>query len=169
VFVQSRARFVSGLTNFQTDEQFEFPLEMDLGEFLAPDIDRSQPWLYDLHGVLVHSGGASTGRSHALIKPTSSSGWLKFEDELVTPVELCEVLGGNFGINFDSVAAADTWSCKRALMLMYIRRTAVDEVLAPVTEENVPAALSAYSLQPGWWKADDCIRTTSSISSTSFG
>src|SRR5258707_13871379 len=37
-------------------DRHEFPFEIDLDDFLDASANRSQPWIYTLHGVFVHSG-----------------------------------------------------------------------------------------------------------------
>ena len=66
------------------NDRHEYPFEIDLDEFLSAGADRSQPWIYKLHGVFVHSGDLRGGRYWALIKPDREARWLKFDDERVT-------------------------------------------------------------------------------------
>ncbi|KAG8854609.1 hypothetical protein FRB91_003318 [Serendipita sp. 411] len=51
------------------NDRHEFPYEIDLEEFLDEAADRSDPHVYRLHGVLVHSGDLHGGHYFALIKP----------------------------------------------------------------------------------------------------
>ena len=83
--------------NPQINDRHEFPFEIDLTEFLDETADRSQPWVYKLHGVLVHSGDLHGGHYFACIKPDAASRWLKFDDDRVTPVTDREVLEENYG------------------------------------------------------------------------
>ncbi|KAF4576508.1 hypothetical protein EYR40_000746 [Pleurotus pulmonarius] len=131
------------------NDRHEFPFEIDLGEFLDSNADRSQPWVYKLHGVLVHSGDLHGGHYFALIKPDRETRWLKFDDDRVTPVTDREVLEENYGGEpLNGVPAALQRNQVRAMkrftnayMLVYIRECAIDEVLAPFTEEDTPAHL----------------------------
>jgi len=68
------------------NDRHEFSFEIDLDEFLDASADRSQPWIYKLHGVLVHSGDVDGGHYFALIKPDRETRWPKFDDDRVTPV-----------------------------------------------------------------------------------
>lgn len=134
----------------QINDRHEFPFEIDLGEFLDETADRSQPWVYKLHGVLVHSGDLHGGHYFALIKPDRDTRWLKFDDDRVTPVTDREVLEENYGGEFlngfvppqqrNQVRAMKRFT--NAYMLVYIRESAIDEVLAPFTEEDTPSHLS---------------------------
>ncbi|CAL1704393.1 unnamed protein product [Somion occarium] len=131
------------------NDRHEFPFEIDLDEFLDENADRSQPWTYKLHGVLVHSGDLHGGHYFALIKPDRETRWLKFDDDRVTPVTDREVLEENYGgeaLNglVSPVQRNQVRSMKRftnAYMLVYVRESAIDDVLAPFKEEDTPAHL----------------------------
>lgn len=133
------------------NDRHEFPFEIDLDEFLDSSADRSSPWVYKLHGVLVHSGDLHGGHYFALIKPDRDTRWLKFDDDRVTPVTDKEVLEENYGGEALNGVPANVQqrnqarSVKRftnAYMLVYIRESAMDEVLPPFTEEDTPPHLS---------------------------
>lgn len=107
--------------------------------------------MYKLHGVLVHSGDLHGGHYFALIKPDRNTRWLKFDDDRVTPVTDKEVLEENYGgeaLSLNGLPAPQrnqVRAMKRftnAYMLVYIRETAIDEVLAPFTEDDTPPHLS---------------------------
>ncbi|PPQ63077.1 hypothetical protein CVT24_005932 [Panaeolus cyanescens] len=131
------------------NDRHEFPFEIDLAEFLDPSADRSQPWVYKLHGVLVHSGDLHGGHYFALIKPDRETRWLKFDDDRVTPVTDKEVLEENYGgeaLNGMTPALQrnQARTIKRftnAYMLVYIRESAMDEVLPPLLPEDTPTHL----------------------------
>ncbi|VDB82829.1 unnamed protein product [Peniophora sp. CBMAI 1063] len=139
------------------NDRHEFPFEIDLDEFLDVDADRSQPWKYRLHGVLVHSGDLHGGHYFALIKPDAKERWLKFDDDRVTPVTDKEVLEENYGGEpLGSIVPpaqqqqqqqgqrGQPRAMKRftnAYMLVYIRECLHDEVLPPFREEDTPAHL----------------------------
>ncbi|RPD80183.1 cysteine proteinase [Lentinus tigrinus ALCF2SS1-7] len=131
------------------NDRHEFPFEIDLGEFLDETADRSQPWVYKLHGVLVHSGDLHGGHYFALIKPDRETRWLKFDDDRVTPVTDREVLEENYGgealnghvppMQRNQVRAMKRFT--NAYMLVYVRESEIDEVLAPWKDEDTPAHL----------------------------
>ena len=133
------------------NDRHEFPFEIDLDEFLDASADRSHPWVYKLHGVLVHSGDLHGGHYFALIKPDRETRWLKFDDDRVTPVTDKEVLEENFGgeilngmpptLQRNQVRAMKRFT--NAYMLVYIRESAINEVLAPFTVDDTPPHLSA--------------------------
>ena len=143
------------------NDRFEFPFEIDLDEFLDETADRSMPCKYKLHGVLVHSGDLHGGHYFALIKPDRGTPWLKFDDDRVTRVTDREVLEENYGgeplngvvlqTQRNQVRAMKRFT--NAYMLVYIRETAIDEVLAPFTDEDTPPHLSQSILVvcPRFW------------------
>ncbi|KAH7107494.1 cysteine proteinase [Auriculariales sp. MPI-PUGE-AT-0066] len=137
-------------TMVKINDRFEFPFEIDLQEFLHSEADTSQPWVYRLTGVLVHSGDLHGGHYFALIKPDRQTRWLKFDDDRVTPVTDREVLEENYGgeaLNGHVPVQAQRnqpRAMKRftnAYMLVYARESAMDDVLAPFTEKDTPAHL----------------------------
>ena len=120
----------------------EFPFEIDLDEFLDPNADRSQPWVYKLHSLVVHSGDMNNGRYFTLIKPDRETRWLKFDDDRVIPVTDEEVLE-NFGAETPplppTVQHNQDLAKKRstnAYILVYIRECAMDEVLSSIGPED---------------------------------
>ena len=125
----------------QINDRHEFPFEIDLAEFLDETADKTQSWLYRLHGVLVHSGDLHGGHYFALIKPDRETRWLKFDDDRVTPVTDKEVLEENYGGEaLNSLLPPGQRQQVRAMkrftnayMVVYIRDVAVYEVLAPFT------------------------------------
>lgn len=132
------------------NDRHEFPFEIDLDEFLDPAADRTLPWKYRLSGVLVHSGDLHGGHYFALIKPDRNTRWLKYDDDRVTPVTDKEILEENYGGEaMNGVPPAMQRTQVRAIkrftnayMLVYIRESAIDDVLSPWTEEDTPAHLS---------------------------
>ncbi|KAJ7920444.1 hypothetical protein B0H13DRAFT_2422418 [Mycena leptocephala] len=138
----------------KVNDRHEFPFELDLGEFLDSTADRSKPWVYKLHGVIVHSGDHHGGHYFALIKPDRDTRWLKYDDDRVTPVTDKEVLEENYGGEaafkglLPTTGANQVRALKRftnAYMLVYIRESAIDGVLAPFTAEDIPLHLSALN------------------------
>jgi len=136
------------------NDRHEFPFEIDLDEFLDTSADRSQPWIYKLHGVFVHSGDLHGGQYFALIKPDREERWLKFDDERVTPVTDKEVLEENYGgealnnmpPSLQRNQVRSMKSMTNAYVLVYIRESAIGEVLAPLTVDDTPAHLSMFSI-----------------------
>ena len=156
-YLDSKCCWFNSHFSAKINDRFEFPFEIDLDEFLDESADRSKPSKYKLHGVLVHSGDLHGGHYFALIKPDRETRWLKFDDDRVTPVTDREVLEENYGgeplngvvpqTQRNQVRAMKRFT--NAYMLVYIRDTAIDDVLAPFTDDDTPPHLSEFAL--GWW------------------
>ncbi|GAA5992402.1 hypothetical protein JCM11641_002734 [Rhodosporidiobolus odoratus] len=145
--------------NVKINDRHEFPLEIDLEPYLDAKADRSESHLYKLHGVLVHSGDVHGGHYFVLIKPSAGGRWLRFDDDRVVPVTDREVLEDNFGgegplspnghpAQHPQAQAAVKPQVKGAMkrftnayMLVYVRATRVNEILKPITTEEVPEHL----------------------------
>ncbi|KAK4688080.1 ubiquitin carboxyl-terminal hydrolase 7, partial [Tremellales sp. Uapishka_1] len=133
------------------NDRHEFPFSIDLAEFLDESADRSVPHVYKLHGVLVHSGDLHGGHYFALIKPDKDGRWFKFDDDRVTPVTDKEVLEDNYGgdtVNglipaHQRTQARSLKKFTNAYMLVYVKETELDNVLAPFTEGDTPPHLKA--------------------------
>ena len=130
------------------NDLFEFPAELDLSPFLAnvPEADASKIPQYRLYSVLVHVGGFHGGHYYGFIRPSATDPqWYKFDDELVVKVEDKEAVDDNFG---GSLAQSNPYASNlkiqkqnSAYMLTYVRNSAADQILAPVTEADVPASV----------------------------
>ena len=134
----------------KVNDRHEFPETFDASPYLSENADRSEPWIYKLHGALIHSGDLDAGHYYAFLKPTKDGHWYKFEDDRVTRATMTEVLDDNYGGDYGSLnglaiaqrnAYTRTLSTKRSMsayMLVYIRETRLDEILCPITLEDVP-------------------------------
>ncbi|KAK9465799.1 hypothetical protein V1512DRAFT_265394 [Lipomyces arxii] len=138
------------------NDRHEFPTEIDLQEFLAPDAPKDEPWVYVLHGVLVHSGDLNAGHYYALLKPDVDGDWYKFDDDRVTRATLKEVQDENYGEdpqqappngNYPGqfpLRSYNKFSIKRhsnAYMLVYLRKSRAGTVLSPLKEGDTPRHL----------------------------
>ncbi|KAI8145421.1 hypothetical protein BJV82DRAFT_603604 [Fennellomyces sp. T-0311] len=139
-------------TMVKINDRHEFPEEINLDEYCS-NKDPKDPNDYVLHGVLVHSGDMH-GHYFALIKPERDGKWLRFDDDRVTPVTKKEVFEENFGdetVNGNGGApflnGARNNSARlirkftNAYMLVYIRKSKMDDVLGPVVADNIPVHL----------------------------
>ncbi|KAI7864234.1 ubiquitin carboxyl-terminal hydrolase 5 [Spinellus fusiger] len=137
-------------TMVKINDRHEFPLEIDLGPYLdSSAAAATEPHKYLLHGVLVHSGDLSGGHYFAFVKPKKDGNWLKFDDDRVVPATLKEVLEENYGgdhmpgLNING--RPNIRGFKRftnAYMLVYIRESEIDSVLANVTNDDIPHHLA---------------------------
>ncbi|KAI7062406.1 cysteine proteinase, partial [Hortaea werneckii] len=53
----------------KVNDRYEFPEVFDASPYLDDDADKSEPYIYHLHGVLVHSGDLNAGHYYAFLKP----------------------------------------------------------------------------------------------------
>ncbi|CAO3594348.1 unnamed protein product [Absidia cylindrospora] len=144
-------------TMVKINDRYEFPEEINLEQFVSKDADRKEPYDYVLHGVLVHSGDLHSGHYFALIKAEKEGKWLRFDDDRVTPVTSKEVFEENFGddtqtspgggnngfplMNGGVMRTNNSRLMKRftnAYMLVYIQKSKLNKVLAPVVESDIP-------------------------------
>lgn len=132
----------------KVNDHYEFPEVFDAAPYLADDADKNAGWEYVLHGVLVHSGDLNAGHYYAFLKPTKDGDFFKFDDDRVTKATKREAMDDNFGGEYTTPATHDgsrpvlTKAMKRSMnayMLVYLRKNKIDEVLVPVTLEDVPA------------------------------
>lgn len=135
-------------TMMKINDRYEFPEEFDAAPYLDKDVDMSEPWEYELHGVLVHSGDLNAGHYYAFMKPGKEGWWYKYDDDKVTKATKREVLEENFGGEYKVHGVRQTTQKKApimrpnsAYMLVYIRKSRLDKILTPVTVEDTPAHL----------------------------
>ncbi|SSD60241.1 related to Ubiquitin carboxyl-terminal hydrolase 15 [Saccharomycodes ludwigii] len=129
------------------NDKYEFPDSIDLSPYLE---NSEKSCIYDLHGVLVHSGEIDTGHYYALIKPGVEDKWFRFDDDRVLRVTKREVFDENFGcerlpdeeVKKFTRAKYQSYVLSRqtsAYMLVYIARSQETEILKNVTLEDVPS------------------------------
>lgn len=141
------------LTGPKINDRHEFPYEIDLEEYLDESADRTESYVYKLHGVLVHSGDLHGGHYFALIKPDTETRWLKYDDDRVTPVTDKEVLDDNYGgestnglLQYQRQQVRTMKRFTNAYMLVYIRECKLEEVLGNFTEADTPVHLSEWRI-----------------------
>ena len=138
----------------KVNDRYEFPETFDATPYLADNADKSEPYIYQLHGVLVHSGDFNAGHYYAFLKPTKDGHFYRFDDDRVTRATRKEAMEENFGGDFTGLANgvtamrnpySRTLSTKRSMsayMLVYIRQSREDAILQEVPIEATPAHIS---------------------------
>eukprot|EP00040_Diaphanoeca_grandis_P020566 m.109383 g.109383 ORF g.109383 m.109383 type:complete len:1075 (+) comp27952_c0_seq2:248-3472(+) len=101
----------------KVNDRFEFPLEMNLNEFLEKQ-DVNEPANYTLHSVLTQMGSVQYGHYVAYIRPDLQDQWYKFDDENVIKCSAYEAIDQNFGGPIDGT---NRLSHSSAYMLVYVR------------------------------------------------
>ncbi|KAI9807087.1 MAG: hypothetical protein M1825_005804 [Sarcosagium campestre] len=136
----------------KVNDRYEFPDVFDASPYLSEEADKSESYLYQLHGVLVHSGDFNAGHYYAFLKPTKDGHFYKFDDDRVTRATMKEVLEENFGgdhkvpngtaeFRNPYTRTVTTKRSMSAYMLVYIRRSRAADVLPEVTESDIPPHL----------------------------
>ena len=134
------------------NDRYEFPEVFDASPYLDEKADKSEPYIYHLHGILVHSGDLNAGHYYAFIKPTKDAGYYRFDDDRVTRATKKEALDDNFGGEYANLNGVNgvrnpytrTLSNKKsnnAYMLVYIRESRQDDVLRTEEEVEPPSHL----------------------------
>ncbi|VDM43268.1 unnamed protein product [Toxocara canis] len=119
--------------------QFEFPELLNVSAFVE-NRETNEPIEFVLHAVLVHSGDMGSGHYVVFINTNISgpSKWCKFDDDVVSCVSTNEAVEANYGGAPDETSSG---ASTNAYMLVYIKKTQIEDVLCPVTEEDIPAHL----------------------------
>jgi len=123
------------------NDRYEFPETFDASSYLSDDADKSEPYIYKLHGVLVYSGDYNSGYNYAFLKSKKDGPFYKFVDDRVTKCTMKEVLEDNFGGPNPNTRTTPTKMPTLAYILVYIRESRLEAVLADVTQADIPLHL----------------------------
>ncbi|KAL9594345.1 MAG: hypothetical protein Q9219_007081 [cf. Caloplaca sp. 3 TL-2023] len=138
----------------KVNDRYEFPEVFDATPYLSQGADKSESYLYQLHGVLVHSGDLTAGHYYAFLKPAADGHFYKFDDDKVIRATLREALEENFGGDYTNMVNGHggvrnpytrTLSTKRSMsayMLVYVRKSREREILLDVGEDDTPGHLA---------------------------
>ncbi|CAG1983299.1 unnamed protein product [Fusarium graminearum] len=137
-------------TMMKINDRYEFPEFFDAAPYLSEDADKSVPWTYQLHSVLVHSGDLNAGHYYAFLKPEKDGWFYKYDDDKVTKATMREVMEENFGGEYQAANGYPRATVQKkapimrqnsAYMLVYIRQSRLGDILCPVTKDNIPLHL----------------------------
>ena len=103
------------------------------------------PYVYELYGVLVHSGTAMGGHYYAYIKDLETQAWMQFNDSTVTAASEAEALAAAGGKTFSSYSYM---SSANAYMLMYRQVLLSDHVQLTCSLPPPAAAAAAAAAAP---------------------
>lgn len=122
--------------SYKVNDRFEFQEHINLDKFLEKPEDT--PADYTLHSVLVQGGDTSGGHYIAFIRPDPSGHWYKFDDEHCVRTTPEAAIEGNFGLAPGEMSRR---GMSNAYMLVYIRDSVLNEIVKPVTLEEIPQHL----------------------------
>ena len=115
----------------KVNNRFEFPNEIDMAEYLVDNLANPQrerePDVFELVGVLVHTGTSESGHYYSYIKerPTADPRkniWVEFNDMEVTPFDPYSIDDQCFGGVIENQMFMNTqWKSWNAYMLFYER------------------------------------------------
>ncbi|KAK3679931.1 ubiquitin-specific protease ubp15 [Recurvomyces mirabilis] len=138
----------------KVNDRYEFPDVFDASPYLDETADKSEPYIYHLHGVLVHSGDLNAGHYYAFLKPEKNGEFYRFDDDRVTRATKREAIDDNFGGDYATNGInglqkgqnpyTRQWSTKRsnnAYMLVYVRESRLDQILPPLDDVKAPEHL----------------------------
>lgn len=99
--------------------------------------------------MIVHSGGVDGGQYYAFIRPELDGRWYKFDDDRVTPATEREVLNDNYGGPASVIQVPKgTERSRTAYMLVYIRASEAEQILAPLSIHDILGILVRSSPFP---------------------
>ena len=124
-------------TRSKINDRFEFPEQVDMAPFdvesLKDPSQQAKPDIFQLVGVLVHSGTAEQGHYYSYIRerpvaPTQTHSWLEFNDQDVTQFDPANIPDQCFGgvaenTPFANMRYPKAWN---AYMLFYQRSGALE-------------------------------------------
>ena len=129
----------STMQRTKMNEYCEFPIKLNLKPWSKDTEKAEEYYLYDLVGVLVHSGYADAGHYYSIIKDRETQTWLKFDDKHIEVFDISnlkeECFGGDSGQNWacDMISFAKT---RNAYMLVYERTSFLENKTEIINEVN---------------------------------
>lgn len=142
-------------SNVKINQRFEFPERLDLSEFLEEKEETAAEYI--LHAVLVHSGDFHGGHYVVFLNPKGNGRWCKFDDDVVSRATPTEAIDANYGGDEPELPQR---ACTSAYMLVYVRTSAIPDVVAPGLPVPVPAPLKARLEEE---RAQDAVRKKEKI------
>lgn len=129
------------------NDEFQFPEHIDMSpfkvEYLSEQNEEVQPDMFELVGVLVHSGTAESGHYYSYIRerPTAGSpgSWVEFNDSDVSKFEPSRIADQCFGgvndspTSVNNVRYSKVWN---AYMLFYQRVSSMDDLRSTYQSTN---------------------------------
>lgn len=121
--------------------RFEFPFELDMLPYMSEKANHDECYTYELFSVLVQLGTSYGGHYYAFARTSPERKWYKFDDDSVSIVDEKTAIDDNFG------GQSKLYS---AYYLVYIRKTEIEKIMAPIKNEDIPSHLRDYYQE---WKS----------------
>lgn len=110
------------LSRWKIKDRFEFPQTIDVESY----VDQASPdeiYLYDLSGIIVHSGTAFAGHYYSYARERSTGKWFLFDDDTVEPWDISNIDSDCFGgLYVPTGSEKQYFRSQSAYMLVYDRR-----------------------------------------------
>jgi len=127
------------------NDRFTYPEELDLTPYLSEKSLQKDNSVYTLHSIVVHQGTATSGHYFAYIRCSIDNSWILFNDESVKPAEKFDVFENCYGgigslykhKGKGEISESTYVNETSAYILVYIRNTKRQEILCPITENDV--------------------------------
>jgi len=132
------------------NDYFEFPETLDLSSYMCESTKNHNMFnLYTLHSIVVHKGSANSGHYYCFIRPRLEDIWFKFNDDFVKPANKNEVFNINYGgvikqyrhKGRGEIVESNLSSEANAYILVYIKNNMREEILKPITLNDIPLSL----------------------------
>lgn len=133
------------------NDRFEFPEEINLSKFIATNNDatNNDDNIYDLYGVLVHSGTVSVGHYYAFLRTSTDPQWFEFNDSYVTKVDKSTAIENNFGGSSSSSGSYYSYQKSfSAYILVYVRRKDIDWIFQSIKDDEIPEHVRKFIEHP---------------------
>ena len=113
--------------------------------YLSDKANHDECYTYELFSVLVHLGTVYGGHYYAFARTSQERKWYKFDDDAVSVVDEKTAIDDNFG-------GKNNMSLRMfsAYYLVYIRKSEIERIMAPVTNDDIPHHLLDYYQE---WKS----------------
>lgn len=151
-------RFEFDLNDFsrrKINDHFEFPTSLNINayhvDFLSDPSAPAKEDMFDLVGILVHTGTCENGHYYSYIRErpnpasTTEASWVEFDDSSVVPFDAAEIPSRAFGGMVNDPYSRQHMKPYSAYMLFYERRASIGknqkERISPI--EGEPAKVPA--------------------------
>ena len=135
-------------------DRFEFPMELDMGPYVdetcagrggdGNETVKPGQQVYDLSGIVVHSGTAFAGHYYSFAKERATGNWYHFDDDSVTAWDVADIDQECFGGQFQPTRESKMYMrSQSAYMIIYDRRMPLSETKEMM--DGMGAASSRHS------------------------